>query len=220
MSTIRQRLGNVTAWIGFAALIFGALPLAVLTGGSIWEAEIQEQPRIIVGKCDWVTPLVVEDLFPDENSDPPSKSSAEMTVSEDGHEIHELVGRFVEIGFEPEKCGLDYEPNPLDPFERAGQRVITPDDAFAFVMWNDQPYFFYGKYEVLETKYFNPHHNVKRWLADREVGYSYRTWRRPYNDVFEETAALSSLWVLCLVLNYIFYGSTRILPWKRLRGDG
>ena len=86
-------------------------------------------------------------------------------------------------------------------------------------MWNDQPYFFYDKYEVLETKYFNPHHNVIGWLANREVGYSYRRFYI-HSDWYEMLVILTGLWVVILVINYIFYGSARVLPWKPLRGDG
>ena len=79
-----------------------------------------------------------------------------------------------------------------------------------------QPYFFYDQYEVLETKYFNPHDNVKRWLADREVGYSYRRFYIP-NYEEEMLLTLTGLWAFILVINYTFYGSARILPWKPLR---
>jgi hypothetical protein len=90
MSTIRQRLGNVIAWVGFAAFTCGALPLAVVTGGQVWETAIQEQPKITVAECNWVTPsLVVEDLFPDEDSESPSQ----MTVSEKEHQRRKLVGQ-------------------------------------------------------------------------------------------------------------------------------
>ena len=51
MITVKQWLGSVFAWIGFACFLFGSLPLAVLTIGSIWETEILEQPDVKTMSC-------------------------------------------------------------------------------------------------------------------------------------------------------------------------
>ena len=48
---VKQRLGSVLAWVGFACFLFGSLPLAVLTTGSIWETEIFEQPEVKTMSC-------------------------------------------------------------------------------------------------------------------------------------------------------------------------
>ena len=194
MSTIRQRLGNVIAWVGLAALICGVLPLTVLTAGSIWEAEIQTQPSITVGECS---------LF----------------SSDADQERKETLSNLVRMGFEPERCNLDYESNLPGPHKRAFERALISGQAFALVMWDDQPYFFYDSKEVLESKYSNPHHNIKRWLSDRKIGYSYRRFHI-HSDWYAVLVIMTGLWIFILVINYIFYGSARVLPWKPLRGDG
>jgi len=173
MSTIRQRLGNVIAWVGFAALIFGVLPLTTLFLASVWEEMIQEQPKIFILPCE---------------------------------KIDETLTNFsdlVDAGFDADRCPASREVGYLRYKGVVGGAT-----------YRGQANFFYGYDDKISE------HSVKEKLAAKGVGYSYRTWSRLYSYFFEPTAALSSLWVLCLILNYIFYGSARVLPWKPLRGDG
>ena len=51
MITVKQWLGSAFAWVGFACFLFGSLPLASLTIGSIWETEILEQPDVKTISC-------------------------------------------------------------------------------------------------------------------------------------------------------------------------
>ena len=52
MDGVKQRLGNVLAWIGFVALL-GVLPFILMIPGLIWEGN-QEEPRIRRESClDW-----------------------------------------------------------------------------------------------------------------------------------------------------------------------
>ena len=48
-------------------------------------------------------------------------------------------------------------------------------------------------------------------------------YNRPWNDAARDFDGLASValptWIVILVINYIFWGSMRILPWKQVADD-
>ena len=153
MSTIKQRLGNVITWIGFAALICGVLPLATLFLANAWEEMIQEQPKIFILPCEKIDETMLD--FSD----------------------------LVDDGFEADRCPTSREVG-----------YLRYKGVVGIATFRRQANFFYGYNDTISE------HSVKEKLAAKGVGYSYRTWSRRYSDVFDPTAALSSLclpgWVL------------------------
>ena len=169
MTTVRQRLGNVLAWVGFACFLFGVVPMVVIAAGYIWETKIQEQPSAVTNvSCNYL-------LDASEQDSDAAKSIATI-----------------------EKHGLDLERCGTEGVDRVGIAIYDGED-----------YYFYLK------SYQSTDDYIKQRLAWQDVGYSYRNWKKLFKKFADGLFFTAAAWLLSLILNYIFFGSARFLPWKK-----
>ena len=169
MTTVRQRLSNVLAWVGFACFLFGVVPIAVVTAGHFWETKIQEQPSAVTNvSCNYLLDASEQD-------------------SDEAKNIANI-----------EKHGLDLERCGTEGVDRVGIAIYDGED-----------YYFY-----LES-YQSTHDYIKQRLAWQDVGYSYKYWKNGFRAIEKFFIFIATAWLLSLVLNYIFFGSARFLPWKK-----
>lgn len=169
MTTVRQRLSNVLAWVGFACFLLCVVPIAVITAGYIWETVIQEQPSAVANvSCNYL-----------------------LDYSEQDSDKAKFIAKM-------EKDGLD--------LERCGTEGV---DRLGIAMYGGEPYYFYLK------SYQSTDDYIKQRLAWQDVGYSYRNWKKLFKKFAEGLFFIAAAWLLSLVLNYIFFGSARFLPWKK-----